>query len=62
MVENINETDSLKFQAKSYWHLIKEDSGTNSITAFNITDETKASLITKLGIPTAVDDAAAALP
>lgn len=34
--ENINETSALIMPAGSYWHLIKEDGGTNSITAFKL--------------------------
>jgi len=35
-VENINGNSSLNIAPGTYWHLIKEDSGTNSITAFKL--------------------------
>lgn len=36
VVENINGNSSLTIAPNTYWHLIKEDGGTNSITAFKL--------------------------
>ena len=36
VVENINGNSSLTISPNTYWHLIKEDGGTNSITAFKL--------------------------
>ena len=36
VVENINGNSNLTLPPNTYWHLIKEDEGTNSITAFKL--------------------------
>lgn len=36
IVENINGNSNLTLPPNTYWHLIKEDGGTNSITAFKL--------------------------
>ena len=36
VVENINGNSNLTLPPNTYWHLIKEDGGTNSITAFKL--------------------------
>ena len=36
IVENINGNSNLTLPPNTYWHLIKEDEGTNSITAFKL--------------------------
>ena len=38
--DNINGQNSIYLPPYSFWHLVKEDNGTNSITAFNLTAPT----------------------
>ncbi len=45
--QNINGNSSLYIEPGTYWHLIKEDNGTNSITAFQLSTKAKEDVSNK---------------